>query len=209
MRFSPALCTWYDPARLSCPCFAQPKLNGLRAVYKDGHFFSRSGDQWADSLLLHMIKPLRRKFRRPIVLDGEFYRHGWTLDRIAEAVSLFRKEPGSDTLQVGFYVFDVASDAPFAERCARYAKVVVGVCNHVKPVPPLHVESVAAADAIHDWNLRTGFEGVIYRTGCGGYRPGRDQCLMKRKEKRGSGFTAEREFKPRVDRWNFRSQASI
>ena len=209
MRFSPALCTWYEPARLSLPCFAQPKLNGLRAVYKDSHFFSRSGNQWADSLLLHMIKPLRRKFRRPIVLDGEFYRHGWTLDRIAEAVSLFRKEPGSDTLEIGFYVFDIASEAPFVERCARYAKLVPNVCSHVQPVPALSVESLAAADAIHAWNLRTGFEGTIYRTGNSGYRPGRDQCLMKRKEKRGSGFTIEREFKPRVDRWNALPQHSI
>jgi hypothetical protein len=92
--------------------------------------------------------------------------------------------------------------------CARYARVVVGVCNHVKPVPAIQVESVAAADAIHEWNLRT-VEGTIYHTGQSGYRPGRDQCLMKRKDKSGSGFTAEREFKPRVDRWNVRSQPSI
>ncbi len=201
VRFSPALCTWYEPARLSFPCFAQPKLNGLRAVYKDGHFFSRSGNQWADSLLQDMIKPLRRRFRRPIILDGEFYRHGWTLDRIDEAVSLFRKEPSPDTLEVGFYVLDVASEAPFSKRRARYAKRIVNICCHLQPVPALPVESLAAADAIHEWNLRTGFEGTIYRTGQGGYRPGRDQCLMKRKEKRGSGFTAERHFQPGVDHW--------
>ncbi len=159
--------------------------------------------------LLRERKPLRRKFRRPTVIDGEFYRNGWTLDRIAEAVSLFQKDPSPDTLEIGFYVFDVASEAPFAERCARYAKVVVGVCNHVKPVPALHVESVAAADAIHEWNLRTGFEGTIYGTGCGGYRPGRDKCLMKHKEKHGSGSTAEHEFKPRVDRWEVLAQHSI
>ncbi len=129
-------------------------------MHKDGHFFSRSGNQWADSLLLHIIKPLRRKFRCPIVLDGEFYRHGWTLDRIAKAVSLFRKEPSSDTLEVGFYVFNVAPEAPFAERRARYTKLVSGICKHVQPVPALHVESLAAADAIHEWNLRTGFEGT-------------------------------------------------
>jgi len=137
-----------------------------------------------------------------------FNRHGWTHDRIAEAVSLFRKEPGADTLEIGFYVFDIASEAPFAERGARYAKTVINICNHVQAVPALRVDSLAAADAIHAWNLRTGFEGTIYRTGQGGYRSGRDQCLMKRKEKRGSGFTAEREFKPRVDRWNATSQVS-
>lgn len=168
----------------------------------DGHFFSRSGNQWADSLLEHVINPLRRRFRRRLILDGEFYRHGWTLDRIAEAVSLFRKEPVPNTLEVGFYVFDLASEDPFAKRRALYAKVIDGICSHVQPVPALLVESTTAADAIHAWNLRTGFEGTIYRTGQRGYRPGRDQCLMKRKEQRGSGFSSERQFNPRVDRWN-------
>ena len=44
MRFSPALGTWYELARLNLPGFAQPKLDGLRAVYMDGHFFSRPGN---------------------------------------------------------------------------------------------------------------------------------------------------------------------
>lgn len=34
MRFSPALCTPYQRVRLDLPCFAQPKLNGIRAVYR-------------------------------------------------------------------------------------------------------------------------------------------------------------------------------
>jgi hypothetical protein len=65
----------------------------------------------------------------------------------------------------------------------------------------LPVRSVDGADAIHAWNLRIGFEGTIYRTGQSGYRPGRDRCLMKRMEGRGSGFVVEREFKLRQDGW--------
>lgn len=210
MEFSPALCTWYEPFRLAFPCFAQPKLNGLRAIYKDGHFFSRSGHQWADPLLRHMLTPLRRKSRPELILDGEFYRHGWTLDRIAEAVSLFRKEPTADTMEVGFYVFDTVADEPFADRRSCYVATLTKVdCQYVQPVPAIRVDSHQTADAFHQLNLRTGFEGTIYRTGQGGYRPDRDRCLMKRKERRGSGFTADRDFKPRTDRWATHQKSTI
>ena len=202
MGFSPALCTWYEPARLNPPCFAQPKLNGFRAVFKNGHFYSRSGNQWADKLLQHIITPLRLKCDTDIILDGELYRHGWTLDRIGEAISLFRRKPTSDTLEVAFYVFDLVADTAFADRFKAYRATIRRVCNHVQPVPAMPVRSREDADALHAWYMRAGFEGTIYRTGPGGYRPGRNRCLMKRKEKRGSGFTVEREFQPRIDRWS-------
>jgi DNA ligase-1 len=198
-------------ALLAYPCFAQPKLNGLRAIYKNGRFYSRSGNQWADTLLGHITEPLRQHCDPRIILDGEFYCHGWTLDRIAEAVSLFRRKPDQDTFEIGFYVFDLVADLAFAERCTEYHDLITGACNHVQPVPALRADSEAAGDAIHQMNLRAGFEGTIFRTGTGGYRPGRNSCLMKRKPRPGSGFTAERldlmrkkqqEYGPRANRWH-------
>ncbi len=43
--------------------------------------------------------------------------------------------PSSNTFEIDFYAFDIASGAAFAERCARYAEAVVGVCNHVQLYP--------------------------------------------------------------------------
>jgi hypothetical protein len=160
-----------------------------------------SVNRWAGPVLSHILEPLRKACGINVTLDGELYRHGWTLDRIAAAASLFRRQPDEDTLEVGFYVFDLVADVSFGERCSRYCRIIKKAGKHVRPVPAIPIDHASAADAVHAWYLRAGFEGTIYRIGEAGYRPGRNPYLMKRKEVRGSGFTAKREFRPRVDRW--------
>ena len=212
MRFSPALLTAYEPARLRFPCFAQPKLNGFRAIYRNGQFYSRSGNRWADSLLTHISAQLRSKLADGITLDGELYRHGWTLDRIAEAVSLFRREPSADTYEVGFYVFDIYQDAPFPARWKHCRRGIGKRFSFVQLVPLHEIDCADSADAVYNLHLTAGFEGTVYRIGDHGYRPGRDKYLMKRKPKPGSGFTEDRlelmrerkptEFRQRTSRWH-------
>jgi hypothetical protein len=46
-------------------------------------------------------------------------RHGWDLERIADAIVLFRKRPSRDSFEIGFYVFDVVMDQGFENRLER------------------------------------------------------------------------------------------
>jgi ATP-dependent DNA ligase len=202
MRFAPVLCTPFVAGRLTFPCHVQPKLNGFRAVYKDGMFHSRNGHRWHEPVFEHILAPLRTALGSDVILDGEFYRHGWELERIAEAISLMRRTPAADTFEIGFYVFDAPAELPFLERSRRCVELVsCARSRHVRPVPTARIGSREDADALYALHLKAGFEGSIYRCGSGGYRPGRCRLTMKRKPRPGSGFKTPREFQRREPVW--------
>lgn len=149
------------------PCWLQPKFNGVRALYQNGHFQSREELPWNVGVLEHLAEPLKLMFDNKTILDGELYVHGWPLQRINGAVAINRKEPIPDTLEVGYYVFDqVKFDCPFFLRFDEVCKVIREI-NHPKVFaatttqPPTHpwVESFYA-NMVH-----AGFEGIMYRIG--------------------------------------------
>ena len=97
----------YEPHRVTWPCYVQPKLNGIRALYQAGQFQSRDELPFPPGLLDHLAKTLLKIFGPEVILDGELYKHGWPLQRINAAVTPVRQKPTEDTLQVEYHVFDV------------------------------------------------------------------------------------------------------
>jgi hypothetical protein len=92
-------------------------------------------------------------------LEPPLYRHGWDLERTAEAIALYHRTPADDTFEVGFYVFDLVSEEPFSRRW-QYTDLVEQIaCEHVRPVPSVCAPTVAVADALHDLNLKNRFRG--------------------------------------------------
>ena len=103
----PLLAHIYEPHRVTYPCYVQPKLNGIRALYQNGRFQSRDEIPYGQSLLAHLAAPLASCFGAEVILDGELYVHGWPLQRINAAVTPVRQHPTEDTLKVEYHVFDV------------------------------------------------------------------------------------------------------
>jgi len=113
----PLLAHIYEPRRVTYPCYLQPKLNGIRALYQGGHFQSRDQLPFPNGLLSHLAEPLLRLFGPEVILDGELYVHGWPLQRINAAVTPVRQQPTEDTLKVEYHVFDVVDfEKSFEER---------------------------------------------------------------------------------------------
>lgn len=115
----PMLARTYGPKYSKFPCYCQPKLNGIRALYQAGVFQSRDEKLWKPHVLEHLVSVLHpyRDILKGVILDGELYRHGWRLQRINSAVAVNRIEPTLDTPHVSYCVFDVVDPKrKFSER---------------------------------------------------------------------------------------------
>jgi len=157
----PLLAHTYEPHRVTYPCYVQPKLNGIRALYQNGSFQSRDQLPFPSGLLAHLAEPLKEIFGPEVILDGELYVHGWPLQRINAAVTPVRQTPTEDTLRVEYHVFDrVDFTQPFAYRhhAGPIQKQVVGVTTQ-------HVQSAEEADYYYAHWVASGYEGMMYRLG--------------------------------------------
>jgi hypothetical protein len=163
----PLLAHIYEPHRVTYPCYVQPKLNGIRALYQAGRFQSRDEVPFPNGLLNHISQSLRRVFRDEVILDGELYVHGWPLQRINAAVTPVRQHPTEDTLKVEYHVFDVVDFGKSFEerhqiRQAIPALIGRGIINDVKTV---HVNTQEEADTYYAGFVTAGYEGMMYRLG--------------------------------------------
>lgn len=171
LQIKPLLAHVYEPHRVTYPCFVQPKLNGIRALYQAGRFQSRDELPFPEGLLAHLSVPLLEIFGKSHPpLDGELYVHGWPLQRINAAVTPVRGEPTIDTVLVQYHVFDVVDfTKSFEERFFRIYEnptaLVSNGCIKVVTVPTGRLPNQTDADECYSRCVSDGFEGMMYRLG--------------------------------------------
>lgn len=180
----PMLATEYiSESQITYPCFVQPKLDGIRAVWTEGKLWSRGlvgGKQkvFSDKVLAHIYKELRAS-HPDTKLDGELYVHGWSLQRINAAAGVNRKTPTEDSTLIQYHIYDIPSEESFADRF-YYRSHAVGLPFVL--VPANRVVSWQQADEHFDEFIKLAYEGMIYRVGRCTYQPGkRSTQLIKRK----------------------------
>lgn len=157
----PMLAHVYEPQRVTYPTFVQPKLNGIRALYQNGHFQSRDEIPFPDGLLTHLSKPLLELFNPSIILDGELYVHGWPLQRINGAVTPVRQEANEDTLKVEYHIFDqVNFQLPFKHRFTETSRE-----GPIKWVKTRLASDEEYANQFYAKVVYDGYEGMMYRLG--------------------------------------------
>lgn len=164
----PLLAHAYEPHRVTYPCFVQPKLNGIRALYQNGLFQSRDEIPFPVGLLEHLAVPLRELFDERTILDGELYVHGWPLQRINAAVTPVRKEPTEDTRIVEYHVFDfVDYEAGFGSRTLTRLPFFNTANSpvYVHAVPTAIVYDEIQANELYAQFVSDGYEGMMYRLG--------------------------------------------
>ena len=160
----PLLAHIYDPARVTYPCYVQPKLNGIRALYQNGFFQSRDELPFTPGLLDHLAKPLKESFGPEVILDGELYVHGWPLQRINAAVTPVRSQPMEDTLKVEYHVFDaVALGKSFKER--HFANQHIHQLYPIRWVQTVKIEDEQQANSWYAGFVESKHEGMMYRLG--------------------------------------------
>lgn len=169
--------------------FAQPKLDGMRAVVKADGVWSREGEiiPGAD----HIFEALAGVFEKApnLILDGELYNHDLK-DDFGELMSLVKKgTPGRERAEeirskVQYHVYDCPRDAPFATRSAFIAALVAAVNSpSIIAVETISISTAAEYDEAHGAWVALGFEGSMWRDALTHYEVGRrSMSLRKRKD---------------------------
>ena len=183
----------YNPDKADYPAYIQPKLDGVRCLFTKDGAFSRAGNQFMNvEHIEYDLKPVFNRYPN-LILDGELYNHGLK-DDFNKIISLVKKKkPTKDdkieaAQQVQYHMYDVANFENatytwrwgFINRLTDSSMVRTSNCLVI-------TESKIALDfdeavALHQKNIKLGYEGSIYRTLDGYYKGTRSWDLMKFKD---------------------------
>lgn len=162
MIFKPQLACDYDPAKLRHPCWASFKLDGLRAVVRDGVVYSRSNKPIPN-------KHVQAKFKHLEHFDGELIVGNpcsTTVFRDTTSIVMSHDKPADD---VNFYVFDHIGEMkkPYS---ARVMSIRGKGFTLLDQIPIENHEQLVEFEA---QALEAGYEGLILRDPAAPYKMGR------------------------------------
>ena len=182
---------------ISFPCFAQPKLDGVRLLAKvnsltEISFISRTGKEITtlnhiDLELKLIIKKLPEQYF-PFYIDGELF----TFDLPFEEISgLFRKLDKDERInQLEFHIFDIFKDDTtiFIDRLVTMNQFNTEIDKSKMIKSLVMVDTIVCNSKeeifeIHGKYLQNHYEGLILRNKCGLYKSNyRSKDLQKYKE---------------------------
>lgn len=154
--------------------YIQPKLNGNRGLY-DEFLYSRAGNEF--KTLDHIKDALEGTPLAELHVDGEIYKHDGTPLQVINGL-IKKQQEGTDSLQ--YWIYDLATPAPFEQRLAALTKAYDDSFNSselfnqsIILTPTVKVGSMMEALAIHAKNIADKFEGSILRWGDDDYADGK------------------------------------
>ena len=164
----------FDKRRVKYPCFGSPKIDGVRAIFKDGKFYSRGGHiyQGLDLLAAEIMNNLDTS----TPLDGE----------LTVANKSFQEGSGMirsnlPTPNAIFHVFDLPEvDIPFVERLTLMADIQT---PSFKVYPVMH-KKLYSFDEITDFYTacrKANYEGAVIKSYRYKYKGTRSYDWMKMK----------------------------
>jgi DNA ligase-1 len=163
------------------PCFVQPKLDGVRALFYNGKFYSRNGNQFYD--LEHIKEEL---VNCNMVLDGELYTGEIKFE---ELVGLVKKQTKTDedkkkSEKIKYIVYDIISDDTFSSRNYHLNNFFEQKFYlHTQPLITEECKKHEEIKTFHDKYVNLGYEGLIIRNKKGKYQEkNRSNDLLKYKE---------------------------
>lgn len=182
----PMLAETLDIKKITFPCYAQPKMNGVRCFslrhLGDETMWSRQRNAYT---AIKEIMDAVGKYFGDLSPDGEAYSPDLTFQEIVSAVKK-RKE---NTKLLKLWVYDLAiPDVSFATRLAFINSIFNthadnGINEWFHQVPTTIIHSFEELDALHDQYVLLGYEGLIVRTADGVYEFNeRSWDLMKYKK---------------------------
>lgn len=144
--------------------FVQPKLNGLRCMYQNGVFMAREGLPWSTKCLKHLRWELRN-LDPNIILDGELYMHGFSLQQINSRVGIVRTTPHPSEEEVQYWVFDIVDTKPFYYRHNilgnKFKQFYNSECLVL--VPTVLAPDIEVANWHFSKHKQQGYEGAMLR----------------------------------------------
>lgn len=174
----------YEKLLFTVPTYVQPKLDGVRAILKDGKLTSRNGKQIVSCPHLEIPNWF---------LDGELYSHELKED-FNKIISLTRKsKPTQEDLDesakiVEYWIYDCpGNQGVFSERFIK-EHLYLHPNYKFKRVPTDRVHSLDELEWYHELYLSRGFEGTMIRLDLGPYENKRSKQLLKYKNFKDAEF---------------------
>lgn len=187
----PMLCGVYDPNDAKSQkirWLGSVKIDGLRAfIYmKDGELrtSSRGGQNYDVAMTYILQDPYIKQLltnNPELILDGEVYKHGWTLQKIS---GLGRLESlHEDHKQLRFYCYDIVDlKKPFKDRLKILKTINPPENSLLTMVDHVEVQGDKEIVALHDKYVAEGYEGLVIRDPDQLYKPGsKGKHMLKRK----------------------------
>lgn len=166
------------------PCYVQAKLDGVRSLYRNGVFTSRTAKPFG--FLDHITNELKPASDAGLILDGEIYS---TTLSFQEFVGLVKKKhltakDKENIKQVKLWVYDIVNEHPFEQRLAFLVDFFSRhTFTNVHLLPTEECKTKEDIKKFHDKYVGAGYEGVIIRNKKGLYRLAtRSENLQKFKE---------------------------
>lgn len=165
------------------PRFASRKLDGVRAELgydsDNDSIYSVSrggGDYNVSTTSIRENEQLLNFFRKnpDVILDGEIYVHGWSLQKISGTTRLKTWEERCDALE--FWVFDIIdTETTFNNRLDFLTDMMIEFEGNPKVKVLEHelVEGWSKVKKLHDKYVSEGYEGLVARHPDKKYAPGR------------------------------------
>ena len=161
-----------DYARVKYPVLVSPKLDGLRAIYKNGKFYSRLGNQFKGLSVLE-AQVAAMGLRKDTQLDGELMVPGEHFNEISGAIRAFR-----ETDKVTFNIFDIpSSTGPLRQRYAQVSNLLEQLQVHI--VPHFIAYDDSDIQDLYQEAIRDGYEGIMVKDMGAHYENARTWSWMK------------------------------
>lgn len=165
--------------------FVQPKLDGHRAMYENGKFYSRTGQEYT---LPRITEWLEASQLSNLKLDGELYIHGMSLQDISKIIKRPNHPDAAAKLQ--YHIYDSPSKQPFYLRIQNVTNAfyddlttVLSENNPISLVETVAVDSLESLMDMHKSYRSLGYEGTMLRSSNQSYEDGkRSKNLIKVKE---------------------------
>ena len=164
----PMLAQSYDKhkKKLAYPCYAQPKLDGVRCLARrQGDvvtLYSRKGKVL--DLVPHINKALLEVLEDGQCADGELYTHGWDFQKIISAI----KKTNKNTPGIEYHIYDLPDmndrSKPFVERFNSDARSKIFKASHC--LVTVHTPIIRTEEFLMSYEdacCKEGYEGIMAR----------------------------------------------
>lgn len=168
-----------DDTEFDFPVIVQPKLNGIRACWKDGKLFTRQGKVWKPEVLPHLYESLK-DYKE--ILDGELYSHFLPLQEIAAISAVKRNHAHINHKQIHFCIFDLIDEKLSARERLAFLRTKFA-CPYYSAIVPSHEvdNQKQLNDFTNHYVLTHNYEGMVIRIPSATYIHGRTNALIKMK----------------------------
>lgn len=175
-EFSVQLAKLYEPGKIAWPCLGSYKIDGLRCIFENGHFYSRYGKEFqgldklaANLMELHVAR-----------IDGEIIVPGKSFDDLSGDIRSFNNSPDAR-----YMVFDVhmpGNPLPLYKR-QEYARLLCQMVNSEQICYVEHrtLRSESEAMDMYAEARDLGYEGLVIKKEDGLPYNGRNNDWLKLK----------------------------